>query len=67
MNQEYIIPHVKKKVTEIYNKMLPYIDALAEIFNNNDCDDYSVYRNIMSVLEELDKLPLIGKHFTYSY
>ena len=57
----------EKEITEIYNKMKPYIDRLADIFNNTECDDSTVYNKIMNVLEELDKLPLIGKHFSYSY
>lgn len=45
--------------------MKPYIDRLADIFNNEECDDGTVYKKIMDALEELDKLPLIGKHFSY--
>lgn len=53
----------EKEVTEIYNKMKPYIGQLADIFNNNDCNNREVYEKVMNTLETLDSLPSIGKQF----
>lgn len=53
----------EKEVTEIYNKIKPYIDQLADIFNNNDCNNWEVYEKVMTALNTLDMLPSIGKEF----
>lgn len=53
----------EKEVTEIYNQIKPYIDKLADIFNNNDTDDTALYDEIMGALNTLDTLPSIGKQF----
>ena len=53
----------EKEVTEIYNKIKPYIDQLADIFNNNDHDNWEVYEKVMNALNTLDSLPSIGKQF----
>lgn len=51
----------EKEVTEIYNKIKPYIDKLAGIFNNNDFNNRDVYEKVMNALNTLDSLPSIGK------
>lgn len=53
----------EKEVTEIYNKIKPYIDQLSDIFNNSDMDSKEVYDKVMDALNTLDSLPSIGKHF----
>jgi hypothetical protein len=53
----------EKEVTEIYNKIKPYIDQLADIFNDNDFDNREVYDKVIGALNTLDSLPSIGKHF----
>ncbi len=53
----------EKEVTEIYNKIKPYIDQLAGIFNDNDSDNWEIYEKVMNALNTLDSLPSIGKQF----
>lgn len=53
----------EKEVTEIYNKIRPYIGQLADIFNNNDYNNREVYEKVMNALNTLDMLPSIGKQF----
>lgn len=53
----------EKEVTEIYNKIKPYINKLADIFNNNDSNNWEVYEKVMNALNTLDMLPSIGKEF----
>lgn len=53
----------EKEVTEIYNKIKPYISQLADIFNNNDFSNREVYEKVMNALNTLDSLPSIGRQF----
>ena len=53
----------EKEITEIYNKVKPYINQLADIFNNNDFNNHDVYEKVMNALNTLDMLPSIGKEF----
>ena len=53
----------ENEVTKIYKAMKPYIDKLAGIFNNSECEDRAVYDKIMDALNILDELPMIGKKF----
>jgi hypothetical protein len=53
----------EKQVNQIYQNIKPYLDELADIFNENEFDDRKVYDEVMDALNVLDSLPSIGKQF----
>ena len=53
----------EKEVNEIYKQVKPYLDKLADVFNNYDCDNREIYDKVINALDVMDSLPVIAKQF----
>lgn len=53
----------QKEIEKILEKMKPFIDRLAEIFNEAECTSSEVYEKAMNILNNIDSLAELGSNF----
>ena len=54
----------EKEVTQIIEQMRPYVDKLADIFNNYNCISSGAGDKVFDILNGVDELPKLAKYFS---